>query len=101
MDQKWRKLNVLGMYKEEVSLLEQTIESLYLIIISTKYSRETGQVVNMVRGAMSQRQQPNSTTTGTTHIRIPASYQAGITLVMCADSAAAAELLHAEQLPLL
>ncbi|XP_014478651.1 PREDICTED: uncharacterized protein LOC106746509 isoform X2 [Dinoponera quadriceps] len=71
MDQKWRKLNVLG------------------------------QVVNMVRGAMSQRQQPNSTTTGATHIRIPASYQAGITLVMCADSAAATELLHAEQLPLL
>ncbi|EFN81319.1 uncharacterized protein LOC105186072 [Harpegnathos saltator] len=71
MDQKWRKLNVLG------------------------------QVVNMVRGAMSERQQPNSTTTGTTHIRIPASYQAGITLVMCADSAAATELLHAEQLPLL
>ncbi|XP_077275550.1 uncharacterized protein LOC143904608 isoform X2 [Temnothorax americanus] len=71
MDQKWRKLNVLG------------------------------QVVNMVRESMSQRQQPNSTTTGATHIRIPASYQAGITLVMCADSAAATELLHAEQLPLL
>ncbi|XP_012227594.1 uncharacterized protein [Linepithema humile] len=67
MDQKWRKLNVLG------------------------------QVVNMVREEMSQRQQ----STGTTHIRIPASYQAGITLVMCADSAAATELLHAEQLPLL
>lgn len=57
----------------------------------------TGQVVNMVREEMSQRQQ----STGTTHIRIPASYQAGITLVMCADSAAATELLHAEQLPLL
>ncbi|XP_024883019.1 uncharacterized protein LOC112461844 isoform X2 [Temnothorax curvispinosus] len=71
MDQKWRKLNVLG------------------------------QVVNMVRESMSQRQQPNSTTIGATHIRIPASYQAGITLVMCADSAAATELLHAEQLPLL
>lgn len=71
MDQKWRKLNVLG------------------------------QVVNMIREAMNQRQQPNVTTTGTTHIRIPASYQAGITLVMCADSAAATELLHAEQLPLL
>lgn len=55
----------------------------------------------MVREEMSQRQQPNSTTTGATHIRIPASYQAGITLVMCADSAAATELLHAEQLPLL
>lgn len=50
---------------------------------------------------MNQRQQPNVTTIGTTHIRIPASYQAGITLVMCADSAAATELLHAEQLPLL
>ncbi|XP_011693158.1 PREDICTED: uncharacterized protein LOC105453132 isoform X1 [Wasmannia auropunctata] len=71
MDQKWRKLNVLG------------------------------QVVNMVRESMSQRQQPNGTTSGATHIRIPASYQAGITLVMCADSAAATELLHAEQLPLL
>ncbi|XP_011168070.1 uncharacterized protein LOC105201663 isoform X2 [Solenopsis invicta] len=71
MDQKWRKLNVLG------------------------------QVVNMIRESMSQRKQPNSTTTGATHIRIPASYQAGITLVMCADSAAATELLHAEQLPLL
>ncbi|XP_035739752.1 uncharacterized protein LOC118449378 [Vespa mandarinia] len=71
MDQKWRKLNVLG------------------------------QVVNMIREAMNQRQQPNVTTIGTTHIRIPASYQAGITLVMCADSAAATELLHAEQLPLL
>lgn len=71
MDQKWRKLNVLG------------------------------QVVNMVREARRQRQQSNSTATGTTHIRIPASYQAGITLVMCADSAAATELLHAEQLPLL
>ncbi|KAK2583152.1 hypothetical protein KPH14_009176 [Odynerus spinipes] len=71
MDQKWRKLNVLG------------------------------QVVNMIREAMNQRQQPNITTIGTTHIRIPASYQAGITLVMCADSAAATELLHAEQLPLL
>ncbi|XP_011869136.1 PREDICTED: uncharacterized protein LOC105562705 isoform X2 [Vollenhovia emeryi] len=70
MDQKWRKFNVLG------------------------------QVVNMVRESMSQRQ-PNGTTTGATHIRIPASYQAGITLVMCADSAAATELLHAEQLPLL
>lgn len=61
----------------------------------------TGQVVNMVRESMSRRQQPNNTTTGMTHIRIPASYQAGITLVMCADSAAATELLHAEQLPLL
>ncbi|XP_015179104.1 PREDICTED: uncharacterized protein LOC107067792 isoform X2 [Polistes dominula] len=71
MDQKWRKLNVLG------------------------------QVVNMIREAMNQRQQPNVTTIGTTHIRIPASYQAGITLVMCADSADATELLHAEQLPLL
>lgn len=55
----------------------------------------------MIREAMNQRQQPNVTTIGTTHIRIPASYQAGITLVMCADSAAATELLHAEQLPLL
>jgi len=55
----------------------------------------------MVRESMSRRQQPNNTTTGMTHIRIPASYQAGITLVMCADSAAATELLHAEQLPLL
>ena len=71
MDHKWRKLNVLG------------------------------QVVNMVREAMSQRRQANSVTNGATHIRIPASYQAGITLVMCADSAAASELLNAEQLPLL
>ncbi|XP_076178252.1 uncharacterized protein LOC143152243 [Ptiloglossa arizonensis] len=71
MDQTWRKLNVLG------------------------------QVVNMVREAMTQRRQLSNASTGTTHIRIPASYQAGITLVMCADSAAASELLHAEQLPLL
>ncbi|XP_015435353.1 PREDICTED: uncharacterized protein LOC107190952 isoform X2 [Dufourea novaeangliae] len=71
MDQKWRKLNVFG------------------------------QVVNMVREAMTQKGQLNNASTGTTHIRIPASYQAGITLVMCADSAAASELLHAEQLPLL
>jgi len=55
----------------------------------------------MVREAMNQKQQPNGMSTGTTHISIPASYQAGITLVMCADSAAATELLHAEQLPLL
>ncbi|KAF3430206.1 hypothetical protein E2986_06624 [Frieseomelitta varia] len=71
MDQKWRKLNVFG------------------------------QVVNMVREAMTQKRQLNNLTTGVTHIRIPASYQAGITLVMCADSAAASELLHTEQLPLL
>ncbi|CAL7946542.1 unnamed protein product [Xylocopa violacea] len=70
MDQMWRKLNVLG------------------------------QVVNMVREAMSQRRQLNLTA-GVTHIRIPASYRAGITLVMCANSAAASELLHAEQLPIL
>lgn len=54
----------------------------------------------MVREAMTQKRQLNLTT-GVTHIRIPASYQAGITLVMCADSAAASELLHTEQLPLL
>ena len=60
-----------------------------------------GQVVNMVREAMTQKRQLNNLTTGVTHIRIPASYQAGITLVMCADSAAASELLHTEQLPLL
>ncbi|XP_017889057.1 uncharacterized protein LOC108630335 isoform X1 [Ceratina calcarata] len=71
MDQMWRKLNVLG------------------------------QVVNMVREAMTKRRQLNNLTTGATHIRIPASYQAGITLVMCANSAAASELLHAEQLPIL
>lgn len=78
-----------------------TISHNCFVIISMRYLLVTGQVVNMVREAMSQRQQPNNTTTATTHIRIPASYQAGITLVMCADSAAAAELLHAEQLPLL
>lgn len=71
MDQKWRKLNVFG------------------------------QVVNMIREAMTQRRQLNNLSTGVTHIRIPASYQAGITLVMCADSSAASELLHTEQLPLL
>ncbi|XP_076659142.1 uncharacterized protein LOC143362663 [Halictus rubicundus] len=71
MNHRWRKLNVLG------------------------------QVVNMVREAMTQTRQLSNANTGTTHIRIPASYQAGITLVMCADSAAASELLHAEQLPLL
>ncbi|KAL6266342.1 hypothetical protein P5V15_003197 [Pogonomyrmex californicus] len=70
MDQKWRKLNVLG------------------------------QVVNMIRESVRPRP-PNRPPTTATHIRIPASYQAGITLVMCADSAAATELLHAEQLPLL
>lgn len=60
-----------------------------------------GQVVNMIREAMTQRRQLNNLSTGVTHIRIPASYQAGITLVMCADSSAASELLHTEQLPLL
>lgn len=50
---------------------------------------------------MTQRRQLNNATTGTTHVRIPASYRAGITLVMCANSAAASELLLAEQLPLL
>ncbi|XP_071862287.1 uncharacterized protein [Bombus fervidus] len=58
-----------------------------------------GQVVNMIRDT--QRRQLKNQTTSVTHIRIPASYQAGITLVMCADSAAASELLHTEQLPLL
>ncbi|XP_043256611.1 uncharacterized protein LOC122399752 [Colletes gigas] len=70
MDKTWQKLNVLG------------------------------QVVNMIRDAMTEGRQL-SANAGRTHIRIPASYQAGITLVMCADSAAASELLHAEQLPLL
>lgn len=48
-----------------------------------------------------QKHQLKNRTTSVTHIRIPASYQAGITLVMCANSAAASELLHTEQLPLL
>ncbi|XP_076668640.1 uncharacterized protein LOC143369086 [Andrena cerasifolii] len=60
-----------------------------------------GQVVSMVREAMIPTQQLNNAMASITHIRIPASYEAGITLVMCADSAAASELLHAEQLPLL
>lgn len=55
----------------------------------------------MVREAMTQRHQLNNASASATHIRVPASYPAGITLVMCADSAAASELLHAEQLPLL
>lgn len=99
MDQKWRKLNVLG----TLYILLSYILFLYSYNHNNfnKTFLATGQVVNMVRESMSRRQQPNNTTTGMTHIRIPASYQAGITLVMCADSAAATELLHAEQLPLL
>ncbi|XP_066587808.1 uncharacterized protein [Prorops nasuta] len=71
MDHKWRKLNVLG------------------------------QVVNMIREAKSHRQQSTNTSIGSTHIRIPASYKTGIILVLRADSPAALELLHSEQLPLL
>lgn len=55
----------------------------------------------MVRESMAQKRAPNTGTVNATHIRIPASYQAGITLVMRSDAAAADELLQAEQLPLL
>ncbi|XP_048515071.1 uncharacterized protein LOC105689586 isoform X2 [Athalia rosae] len=71
LDQRWRKLNVLG------------------------------QVVNLVRETMGQRRQSSGITTSVTHIRIPASYRAGITFVMRSDAPAAAELLRTEQLPLL
>ncbi|XP_012277600.1 uncharacterized protein LOC105698161 isoform X2 [Orussus abietinus] len=71
LNQRWRKLNVLG------------------------------QVVNMVRETMWMRQQPAVSMSYTTHIRIPASYEAGITLVMSSEAPAATELMLAEQLPLL
>ncbi|XP_015120916.1 uncharacterized protein LOC107043786 [Diachasma alloeum] len=71
MDHRWRRLNVLG------------------------------QIVNMIRESMDPRRPPGSRTTGPTHIRIPASYSAGITLVMRSEAPAADELLNAEQLPLL
>ncbi|XP_043281389.1 uncharacterized protein [Venturia canescens] len=71
LDQRWRKLNVLG------------------------------QVVNMIRETMSERKRPANSTIGASHLRIPASFQAGITLVMRTDAPAAEELLHTEQLPLL
>ncbi|XP_033212345.1 uncharacterized protein LOC117169944 [Belonocnema kinseyi] len=69
-DHRWRKLNVLG------------------------------QVVNMIRETMGERNQ-SAVTTGASHVRIPASYQAGITLVIRSDSEAADELSLSEQLPLL
>ena len=50
---------------------------------------------------MGERKQASNPTTGPSHIRIPASYQAGIILVMRSDSPAADELLQSEQLPLL
>ncbi|XP_046618743.1 uncharacterized protein LOC124304479 isoform X1 [Neodiprion virginianus] len=71
LGQRWRKLNVLG------------------------------QIVNLVRETMGQRRQSSGITTSITHIRIPASYRAGITLVMRSDAAGAAELLQTEQLPVL
>ncbi|CAD6205024.1 GSCOCG00003105001-RA-CDS [Cotesia congregata] len=71
MDHRWRRLNVLG------------------------------QVVNIIRESLGQRPQPTTGTFSATHIRIPASYQSGITLVMRSDAAAAEELLQAEELPLL
>ena len=43
----------------------------------------------------------SAVTTGASHIRIPASYEAGITLILRSDSEAADELSLAEQLPLL
>lgn len=43
----------------------------------------------------------SAVTTGASHVRIPASYQAGITLVIRSDSEAADELSLSEQLPLL
>lgn len=70
-----------------------------MCLIEFDYS--TGQVVNMIRESMDQRRPPGSRAAGTTHIRIPASYTAGITLVMRSEAAAADELLNAEQLPLL
>ncbi|XP_034936158.1 uncharacterized protein [Chelonus insularis] len=71
MDHRWRRLNVLG------------------------------QVVNMIRESSEHNRQPVKGSVNATHIRIPASYQAGITLVMRSDVPAAEELLNAEQLPLL
>uniref|UniRef100_A0A0C9R8N7 GyrB_0 protein n=1 Tax=Fopius arisanus TaxID=64838 RepID=A0A0C9R8N7_9HYME len=71
MDHRWRRLNVLG------------------------------QVVNMIRESMDQKRPPRFRTADPTHIRIPASYSAGITLVMRSEAPAAEELLNAEQLPLL
>ncbi|XP_063990861.1 uncharacterized protein LOC135169628 [Diachasmimorpha longicaudata] len=59
-----------------------------------------GQVVNTIRESVDPRR-PSGRVTGPTHIRIPASYTAGITLVMRSESPAADELLNAEQLPLL
>lgn len=55
-----------------------------------------GQVVNMIRETMGERN-----CTSASHVRIPASYQAGITLVVHSDSEVAKELANAEQLPLL
>ncbi|XP_046746231.1 uncharacterized protein LOC124411243 isoform X2 [Diprion similis] len=71
LGQRWRKLNVLG------------------------------QIVNLVRETMGQRRQSSGITTSITHVRIPASYRAGITLVMRSDATEAAELLRTEQLPVL
>lgn len=57
--------------------------------------------MNIIRESLGQRPQPTTGTFSATHIRIPASYQSGITLVMRSDAAAAEELLQAEELPLL
>lgn len=65
----------------------------------------TGQVVNMVREKMGKRHTTGETGSPPTnlanYVRIPASYAAGITLVMNADSEAAMELMNTEQLSML
>ncbi|KAK0084904.1 hypothetical protein PV325_006164 [Microctonus aethiopoides] len=71
MDHRWRKLNVLG------------------------------QVVHMVRESMAEKRPTGAGIVSATHIRIPAAYQSGITLVMRTDAAAIDELINAQQLPLL
>lgn len=55
----------------------------------------------MIREANDQRRLPESRVTGPSHIRIPASYKSGITLVMKSDSSAVDELLQTDELPLL
>lgn len=57
--------------------------------------------MNLVRETMGERRQSSGITTSVTHVRIPASYRAGITLVMRSDAAGTSELLRTEQLPLL
>lgn len=60
-----------------------------------------GQVVHMVRESMAEKRPTGAGIVSATHIRIPAAYQSGITLVMRTDAAAIDELINAQQLPLL